>query len=399
VSNCCWKSGEIYTALNAKIIYIIIILTVLSFVFSLKGSKGGYSMRHLIIPTIVILSMHFTAFNQQVDSFAVFGTMRSFVMHVPAGITNPPLVISMHGYSGTGSQQRSMTGFDKIADREKFIVVYPNGLNNAWKVSGDTDRTFLLRLVDTINSRYGVDRNRVYATGFSMGGLMSYQLACSAADKIAAIGPVAGMTMTAGCKPARPVPVIHIHGTADTLVDYSGVAGTISFWVGKDGCPSTPQITKPYPPSNTASKVTKDYYGPCNQGSEIILLSVDNMGHAYPGSFGSTDINASEEIWAFFKTHSLIASQVLPKATAPHKIFTHYDGKIITIRSDQAIQTIQCFDVKGALIFSWNRGSKSLFSLKLHAPLSAGGVYVLNVSGNDGKPLVRRALPVTMNDL
>jgi predicted peptidase len=100
----------------------------------------------------------------------------------------------MHGLSGTGSQQRSssMSGFDKVADKGKFVVVYPDGvykLNTyaGWDISSNTDVDFISALIDTIAGRFNIDLNRVYASGFSMGGMMSYKLACTLSDKIAAI--------------------------------------------------------------------------------------------------------------------------------------------------------------------------------------------------------------------
>jgi poly(3-hydroxybutyrate) depolymerase len=106
---------------------------------------------------------------------------RTSLIYAPADAASPPLVISMHGLSGTGSQQRSMSRFETIAQREKFVVAFPDGLSNRWDISGAADVNFILAIIDSAAARYGIDRARVYATGFSMGGMMSYHLANRAA--------------------------------------------------------------------------------------------------------------------------------------------------------------------------------------------------------------------------
>jgi poly(3-hydroxybutyrate) depolymerase len=363
-----------------------------------------FFMRHITLLSIIIMASAGTL-PAQTDSFPVGGTMRSFIVHAPTGLTNPPLVISMHGLGGTGSQQQSMTGFNKIADREKFIVVYPNGItklngSNGWDVSGSTDVNFILAIIDTMYARYAIDRNRAYATGFSMGGMMSYKLACAAADKFAAIGPASGYLMGGmggtGCSPARPVPILHTHGSLDSVVPFSGLANYIKGWVTKDGCPTTVQITKPYPASNENSRVTKEYYGPCSQGSEIIVLTVEGMGHAYPGSFGSTDINASEEFWAFFKTHALGAAGIAQKNSflqnaRPFSALYHA-GKIHLL-GDWAVRGVRLYDIQGKTIFAWKTGGVPMSTIAIPAGRSARGMYLLDIDGIKGRAALHVMVP------
>ena len=122
-----------------------------------------------------------------------------------------------------------------MADTAKFVVVYPNGVNKAWDISGDTDIKFLETIIDTMYNRYHVNRNRVYLSGFSMGGMMTYHAMAKMGDKIAAFGPVSGIPVDYR-EPSgtRPVPIIHTHGTADNVVYYEGMplippAGTGAF--------------------------------------------------------------------------------------------------------------------------------------------------------------------------
>ena len=365
---------------------------------------GSYQ-RRLFMRCVMVLSVMIMALDgivlAQTDSFPVEDTMRTFIVHAPSGLSNPPLVISMHGLSGTGSQQRSMSGFDKIADREKFVVVYPDGLSNRWDVSGSTDVNFILALIDTMAARYQIDRNRVYATGFSMGGMMSYKLACAAANKIAAIGPASGYLMGGmgggGCSPARPMPILHTHGSLDSVVAFTGLASCISGWVTKNGCPTAAQITKPYPESKPNSKVTKEYYGPCNQGSEIIVLTVEGMGHAYPGSFGSTDINASEEFWAFFKTHSLAPAGIAGQCSSvqmkrPISV-DYYAGKI-HLQSGQPLRSVRVCNIQGKTFFVWK--AVGALTSPVVFPVSRGaacGMYLLDVENVQGHSALSIIVP------
>lgn len=158
---------------------------------------------------------------------------------------------------------------------------------------------------------YDIDLNRVYSTGMSMGGFMSYRLACELSERIAAIASVTGLLAAFPCTPARPLPVLQIHGTADGTVPYSGVSSTISFWVGENNCPVSPVITNlPDINSTDASTVTKSYYGFCDDSTEVILYTVNNGGHTWPDAainIGVTnrDFNANSEVWNFFKKYAL----------------------------------------------------------------------------------------------
>jgi poly(3-hydroxybutyrate) depolymerase len=302
----------------------------------------------------------------QTDSFLVAGVMRSFIVHAPSGLVSPPLVINMHGLGSNAGQQQAYTRFDPIADREGFVMVYPNGLSNTWDITGNGDVPFILALIDTLARRNGIDRNRVYATGFSMGGYMSHRLGCAASDRIAAIGPVSGLNASSyNCATSRPMPVMQIHGTADSTVRYSGVAATISGWVSRNGCPATAVVTDPYPASSPASATKKDYYGPCGQGSEVVLLTVAGAGHVWPGGYGATTfgINASEELWAFFKGHALAV----------------VEREGVSVRPFAAAKPSRMLDMLGRL-----KASRS----------AAGpGVYLLVPQGSGGMTSIRVSVP------
>jgi polyhydroxybutyrate depolymerase len=341
---------------------------------------------HLRISFSFIITLIFAAIAfAQTDSFQIGGLMRSFIIYAPSGISNPALVVNMHGMGSNAAQQRAYTQFDKIADREKFIVVYPNGVSNAWDITANRDVTFILALIDTIDAKYKIDRNRVYATGMSMGGYMSHRLGCAAAGAIAAIAPVSGLNASYNCAPVRPMPVLQIHGTADSTVKYSGVAATISGWVSKNGCLPTPQLTSPYPASNPNSKVRKDYYGPCNQNSEVILLSVEGGGHTWPGGLGlPSDINASEEIWAFFKNHSLMSAVKYGRVTVSNSksgISASWFAGKIHVYGVHDIHGVRVLDAKGKVIALYKAGAGYRNDKSFAVPIVnvAKGVYLVMV--------------------
>lgn len=342
--------------------------------------------------TVVLAMVHAISL-AQTDSIKVGSTTRSFIVYKPSGLPeNPPLVISMHGLGGSGSQQRSMSGFDKVADNGKFIVVYPNGtykLNNSngWDISSNADVDFISALIDTMAVKYKIDRTRVYATGFSMGGMMSYKLACEIADKITAIGPASGYplgNMVTKCTPARPVPICHTHGTTDDIVDYTGLEDWISKFVKSNECSSNPTTTNP------TSKIKKEYWGPCKQ-SEIIVYHFDGMYHAYP-TVSAQGFSTSDTFWNFFKKYPL--SDAVEKASSVSIAYsghlsTAYSRGIIYLQSETGISAVKVYDVAGRkfMLRQFPTGRTSEVSLPV-GRLSKG-VYLLKVTGTKGTGVAR----------
>ena len=153
----------------------------------------------------------------QTISFKVGGTARSGVVHVPAGVNKPPVVFFVHGYGGNGAGFANDTKADKVADREKFIAVYPSANGGAWSMYDTSEYPFLRMLLDTVDARYKIDRNRVYCAGFSQGGFISFGLGYKHPEIFAAVAPVSGHIpsfSTAAALP-RPVPMFLTFGTND----------------------------------------------------------------------------------------------------------------------------------------------------------------------------------------
>jgi polyhydroxybutyrate depolymerase len=240
-------------------------------------------------------------------------------------------VINLHGAGATGSEQAALTGYDGVADRQGFVVVYPDGIDLSWADGrgastpdrqGVDDVGFLAALADRLVHDYGINPGRVFATGMSAGGFMANRLACDRADVVAAIAPVAGtLGSNVGCGPSRPVAVMEAHGTADPIVPYGGgpmvgrggpsdiVAAPemASRWRALDGC-GAPVDT------GAGTSVHRLTAAGCAGGTEVDFIGVEGGGHTWPsGRFflptdmvggTSTDFNASEASGQFFAAHA-----------------------------------------------------------------------------------------------
>jgi len=251
---------------------------------------------------VILLSVFlFTTGLKAQESLQVGTTTRQMIVYAPTGIKqNSPLVITMHGMNQTMTNQRDQTSFQSVADANGFVLVYPQAIGNQWQLYGTTDTDFILAIIDEMVKRYGIDRDRVYLSGFSMGGMMTYYAANVIADKIAAFAPVSGYLMSGpNAVSSRPIPIIHIHGLDDGYVTYSNAQAHIDAWVKRNGCPATPVLTKPF--SDPLS--TKKYYGPGKEKVEVVFISVAGVGHWY--SNGTGGVVSSQEIWNFCKKYSL----------------------------------------------------------------------------------------------
>ena len=166
---------------------------------------------------------------------------RRFEINVPAGYDGSkpiPLVVVLHGYTGSGSGAKAYFRLEAEARKRGFLTVYPDGIpdssgNQFWNATDaccqltateSDDSAFLTRLIDRVEEKYSVDPKRVYFAGHSNGGFMSYRMACEHADRIAAIVSVAGATFAdvSACKPSQPVGVLQVHGTSDTVISFTG---------------------------------------------------------------------------------------------------------------------------------------------------------------------------------
>jgi polyhydroxybutyrate depolymerase len=253
---------------------------------------------------------------------------RDYILYIPAiydGSADVPLVLNFHGYGSNANQQMFYGDFRDIADVEGFLLVHPQGTilngNQHWNVgfpgSGSTtdDLGFTEALIDELANLYAINLDRVYATGMSNGGFMSFLLACQLSEKIAAVASVTGSktpdTYNA-CNAQHPTPILQIHGTIDSVVPYNGdtwtrsIEDVISYWANYNNCETNPTTTAlaDIDPSD-GSTVEHIVYIDGDNGLTTEHMKVIGGGHTWPGSafnFPGTnyDINASMEIWQFF---------------------------------------------------------------------------------------------------
>jgi poly(3-hydroxybutyrate) depolymerase len=324
------------------------------------------------------------------DSFKFAGVMRSYVVYAPSGLgSNPPLVFNVHGYNIDGPLMRAITQMDKVADREKFIIVYPSALNKSWNMSGGDDLTFIVAIIDTIDARYHIDRNRVYATGFSQGGFISFLLGCKYSDVFAAIAPVSGM-LNGTCALKRPVPMFMKFGTNESVASVSQFMASVNSWLKLDSCPSTPVVTRPYPSSNPNSKVTRLSYGPCAQGSEVVVDTVAGGTHEWVLTT-DTNVNTSEETWAFLKNFTLKGATGVRRqlfSAARDGITASYRSGIVRLQGIREKCPVRVVDAKGRPV-----GRAAVVKDQFAFFEKPGGVYIVNVDAKSGPVAIRIVVP------
>jgi polyhydroxybutyrate depolymerase len=287
-------------------------------------------------------------------SLRVADRNRRYIVHVPpqARENRPlPVILSFHGGGGTAKGGQEYAGADPLADREGIIMVYPEGTGtlprrlhtwNAGSCCGYArdhhvdDVGFVRALLDDLARRAPVDQRRVYATGLSNGGMMSYRLAAELGDRIAAIAPIAGGMVVDSIRSPRPVPIMHIHSIDDPRALYKGGLGppfpftharvmhpvmdsVIAHWVAFDRCPQAPAVGETIHGRATSPSATHTAtpirYGPCAGGSEFVLWKLTGAGHVWPGAGvqswqqyvgPATDvIGADTLMWRFFQRFSL----------------------------------------------------------------------------------------------
>ncbi|HWO06335.1 MAG TPA: PHB depolymerase family esterase [Methylomirabilota bacterium] len=270
----------------------------------------------------------------------VDGITRSYHLHVPSAVgpAPAPLVLVFHGGGGTGPGTERLTRFTALADREGFLVAFPEGVEKNWNDGREftssrahrdhvDDVAFVAVLIDAIGRAHAVDPRRVYATGISNGGIFSHYLAAHLSARIAAIAPVVGGIADppeAWLRPEQPVSVLMLQGTRDPLVPYHG--GAVAFGRGK--IIDTEEAARRWAALNGGREPVREplpadgkdrcgglrtIYPGGRDGSEVTLVRLDGGGHTWPGGaqylpellIGRVcrDFDATVLIWDFFKTH------------------------------------------------------------------------------------------------
>jgi len=337
------------------------------------------------------------------------GLQRSYILYVPDSYTPgtpAPLVLNFHGYTSTAFEQMFYGDFRPIADTAGFLVVHPMGTldllgnphwNVGWGLSTVDDVGFTSALIDSLSSQYDINQDRVYSTGMSNGGFMSYKLACELSHRIAAIASVTGsmnINQSATCNSQHPMPVMEIHGTADGTVAYGGsvifasIENVLAYWVGFNSCDTPPDITV-IPDTDISDGCTAEHQLFPNGDNGVVVehYKIINGQHTWPGTtFGGVgtnqDIDASQEIWRFFSRydiHGLINStsvgdQVNQSST---RIYPNPATTFITVET--GIDKQVHYTLSSLLGQKLNSGTISSRFQEINVASLPSGMYLLNL--------------------
>jgi polyhydroxybutyrate depolymerase len=276
----------------------------------------------------------------------VDGVERWYLLTIPERVADRalPVVLDFHGLAEGAEIHTRMSQFSDLAEDEGFVAAFPHGTGTpvGWDLTtgeGNADVRFVRTMLDELGRSMCIDESRVYATGLSMGGMFSSTLACTMADRITAVAPVAGLFEPDHCRPSRAVPLLTYHGTADPFLLFNGGLGSgvgdvlrgqppkeqpavppadldgpgyptvAADWARRDGCEGMPDDEA------VGSMVIRRVFG-CPDQTAVEFVVVEGGGHTWPGSafsgsledlLGPTtgEVDATTETWRFFERFSL----------------------------------------------------------------------------------------------
>jgi len=353
-------------------------------------------------------------------SFLLDGIERTYRLYIPA-IYDPaaavPLLFNLHGYGSNNLEQEVYGDFRPIADTAGFIIAHPNGAvdftgNRSWNTFGFTsvdDVGFLSALIDTISASYNIDPERIYSTGMSNGGFMSYDLACFLSDRIAAVASVTGSMILSRfeiCDPQHPMPVMQIHGTADATVPYNGnplfahIDTLVNYWVNFNNCNPVPEIIEvPDIDPDDGCTAEQHIFSGGENGSSVELFKVLDGGHSWPGApvnlnITNMDFSASEEIWRFVSQFTLDGMFTSTRdRMAQSQDFVAFpnpsDGMVTLKFTDDLPKTIRVTNNFGQVIEQRKSTNKNLQVNLLHKGIHLITVIQQNGLTNTQKVVVR----------
>jgi len=282
------------------------------------------------------------------STMEVRAVARRFLLSAPAweaGGEPRPLVVDFHGLAEGADVHAQMSQLGPLGVEEGFVTVFPHGTGQpvAWNTGTDVeandDLAYVAAVLDQVEAEQCVDLTRVYATGLSNGAMMSSTVACTMADRFAAVAPVAGIMLPDPCEPGRPVPVLTFHGTADPILLFNGGVNTAALGdaLGGDTSATTTTVApdldgEGYPATvrgwaslngcdeeahdeQVSEEVIRRTYD-CPDDGPVVFYIVEGGGHSWPSSefsdsiaqvVGPTtfDVDATQEIWTFFQDFRL----------------------------------------------------------------------------------------------
>lgn len=313
----------------------------------------------ILILIILASTATLLAQGQLVEKVVIInGQEREYLLYVPTAYDGSeawPLVLNFHGYLSKPEKQMAFTGMNAVADTAHFLVAYPRGLKidistvtnrykklpkrgKGWNIYGalsdNDDLAFVNNIIDEMEATYNINSQKIYATGISLGGIMSQYLACELNHRLAAIASVVSGLQDDerfACNPIHSIPVLVMAGTADDFAPYDGSLNgvgpeaTVQFWRVHNGC-STDYITTTFEDLNTqdGSTVTSFTYNNCQGEAEVCFYKIEGGGHTWSGNGNflrvlgnvNRDIIASAEIWNFFNRHEL-SQDIAVKTVTP----------------------------------------------------------------------------------
>jgi poly(3-hydroxybutyrate) depolymerase len=376
--------------------------------------KNIYLHKALMFLITILLSSNYLLGFDGSGTIVSGGITRSFNFHSPGTSvgSNLPMMLVFHGDGGSGTGIEAYTGFDAIADANNFLVVYPNAISNTWNryvdtIPGDAgfgnpaapdDVLFTADLIDYFCKTYGINPNKVYASGHSAGGFMCYDLAVQLTGKIAAFAPVSASLWGDDLYLQNyfstyytQVPVYHIHGDADATVPYpdpDNLPGAWSEWplssfsygnCGNDTYSSTTDIVP---------GVKKLSF--CNSGKEVYLIRIVGGGHNWPNVSG---YNPAEAIWNFCNAYTINTGASCSTSINENKrdvdflIFPNPSDGTFSINSPYQMVNAKLLDLLGNEIMITKTGASSYSFTS--AP---SGIYILKIYTLDGQKAIRKLI-------
>ena len=372
--------------------------------------------RLLTIPLLLLSALCFG--QSTVESISHDGIQREYRLYVPSvydGSEPVPLLFNLHGYTSNAFEQEIYGDFRPIADTASFILVHPEGTLDAtgttfWNAFGSPTETvddvgFLSALIDTLSENFNLDLNRVYSTGMSNGGFMSYHLACRLSSRVTAVASVTGAMMDpalVACDPVHPTPAMQIHGTADPTVPYNGSTGVLGavesaeYWVGFNNCNPVPVETA-VPDVDMTDGCTADkfLYSGGDAGSTVELYRVNGGAHTWPGvnpflAFDVTnqDFSASVEIWRFFsqyRLNELVGVKDVQSGMVDFSVFPNPSDRDFQIQfTSPATRLIQVRNMLGQELISFQTNQSNI-----DVNLENSGIYFVTVN-EDGNRATKK---------
>lgn len=288
----------------------------------------------LTIAFFLLLSFETT---QAGERIVVGNTVRTFELYGATAAEPRPLILALHGNLMSGAQFERTGAWAAFSAKHRVAVALPDGLNTAWAdgrvgaeikgkspPAGTDDVAFLGALVEKLVADGVADRKRIYVTGASNGGMMTYRMLCERPDLFAAgAASIAVLTDTRvpRCKPSRAIPILIMNGTADRIIPwertgpYLGTEATLAHFRRANGCSDKVDMQAlPDLDATDRSTVTRHTYA-CPAGADVVLLRIEGGGHQWPSRISpprfetflgprNRDIEGADEVWAFFQSFS-----------------------------------------------------------------------------------------------